>query len=82
MNIALIPARGGSKRVPRKNIRPLAGKPMIAYSIECALKSKLFDRVIVSTDDDEIAKIAEQTIMNFIAYRMFLIFELTFNHCH
>lgn len=56
MNIAVIPARGGSKRVPRKNIRKFAGKPMIAYSIECANQSGLFERVIVSTDDEEIAQ--------------------------
>ncbi|MCG3685630.1 pseudaminic acid cytidylyltransferase [Aliarcobacter butzleri] len=57
--IAIIPARGGSKRIPRKNIRDFHGKPLIAYSIEVALKSGLFDKVIVSTDDDEIAKIAK-----------------------
>ncbi len=56
--IAIIPARGGSKRIPRKNIRPFAGKPIIAYSIEAALKSGLFDVVMVSTDDEEIAQIA------------------------
>jgi len=56
--IAIIPARGGSKRIPRKNIKPFLGKPIIAYSIESALQSKLFDEVMVSTDDDEIAKIA------------------------
>ncbi|MFW3341649.1 pseudaminic acid cytidylyltransferase [Aliarcobacter butzleri] len=55
---AIIPARGGSKRIPRKNIKDFHGKPLIAYSIEVALKSKLFDKVIVSTDDEEIAKIA------------------------
>lgn len=58
--IAIIPARGGSKRIPRKNIRLFHGKPIIAYSIDVALKSKLFDRVIVSTDDDEIAEVARQ----------------------
>ncbi|MBV7264815.1 pseudaminic acid cytidylyltransferase [Erythrobacter ani] len=58
MNIAIIPARGGSKRIPRKNIRPFAGKPMIAWPIETATNSGLFDRIIVSTDDDEIAEIA------------------------
>ncbi len=58
MIIAVIPARGGSKRIPRKNIRPFAGKPMIAHSIACALRSNLFDRVIVSTDDAEIADVA------------------------
>jgi len=56
--IAIIPARGGSKRVPRKNIKLFHGKPLIAYSIETALKSALFDKVVVSTDDEEIAKIA------------------------
>ena len=57
--IAIIPARGGSKRIPRKNIKPFLGKPVIAYAIELALKSKLFERVIVSTDDEEIADIAK-----------------------
>lgn len=60
MNVAIIPARGGSKRIPRKNIREFFGKPMIAWSIEAALNSECFDRVIVSTDDDEIAEIAEK----------------------
>jgi N-acylneuraminate cytidylyltransferase len=58
VRVAVIPARGGSKRLPGKNIRRFAGKPMIAYSIECALRSGLFDRVIVSTDDSEIAGVA------------------------
>lgn len=57
-NICIIPARGGSKRIPRKNIKHFLGKPIIAYSIEAALKSGLFDEVIVSTDDEEIAKVA------------------------
>jgi pseudaminic acid cytidylyltransferase len=57
-NIAIIPARGGSKRIPRKNIRIFAGKPMIAHSIDIALRSELFDRVIVSTDDEDIAEVA------------------------
>ncbi len=56
--VAIIPARGGSKRIPRKNIKLFHGKPLIAYSIGAALKSNLFDKVIVSTDDEEIAKIA------------------------
>ena len=56
--VAIIPARGGSKRIPRKNIKDFYGKPLIAYSIEAALKSNLFEKVIVSTDDEEIAKIA------------------------
>ncbi len=59
MNIAIIPARGGSKRIPRKNIKEFHGKPMIAYSIEAAKKSKCFARIVVSTDDDEIAEIAK-----------------------
>jgi N-acylneuraminate cytidylyltransferase len=58
MNIAIIPARGGSKRIPRKNIKKFHAKPMIAYSIEAALNSGCFDKVIVSTDDTEIAEIA------------------------
>lgn len=58
MNIAIIPARGGSKRIPRKNIKEFAGKPIIAYSIEAATASGLFDSVIVSTDDAEIAEVA------------------------
>jgi len=56
--VALIPARGGSKGVPRKNIRDLAGKPLIAHAIETALNSDLIDRVVVSTEDEEIATIA------------------------
>lgn len=60
MKIAIIPARGGSKRIPRKNVRPFAGKPLIAYSIEAARNSGLFDKVIVTTDDEEIAAIARQ----------------------
>lgn len=59
MRIAVIPARGGSKRIPRKNIKPFHGKPMIAYAIQAALASKAFDRVIVSTDDTEIADVAK-----------------------
>lgn len=58
MNIAIIPARGGSKRIPRKNIKYFYGKPMIAWSIEAAKQSGLFDQIVVSTDDDEIASIA------------------------
>lgn len=60
MNIVIIPARGGSKRIPRKNIKLFCGKPMIAWSIEAALASDCFDRVIVSTDDAEIADVAGQ----------------------
>lgn len=58
MKIAVIPARGGSKRIPRKNIRPFCGKPIIAWSIEAAWEAGLFDHIIVSTDDDEIAEVA------------------------
>jgi pseudaminic acid cytidylyltransferase len=58
MRLAVIPARGGSKRIPRKNIRPFCGRPMIAWSIEAAMQSGCFQQVVVSTDDDEIADIA------------------------
>ena len=58
--IAIIPARGGSKRIPRKNIKPFCGKPILAYSIEAALKTGLFDEVMVSTDDKEIAEVAQK----------------------
>ena len=58
-NICLIPARGGSKRIPRKNIKIFFGKPLIAWSIEVAKKSSIFDEVFVSTDDIEIADIAK-----------------------
>jgi pseudaminic acid cytidylyltransferase len=60
MKLAVIPARGGSKRIPRKNIKPFYGKPMIAWSIDAARHSGCFDRIIVSTDDEEIAKLARQ----------------------
>lgn len=60
MNLAVIPARGGSKRIPRKNIRDFCGKPMIAWSIEAALESGCFSRVLVSTDDAEIAGVARR----------------------
>lgn len=59
-NLCIIPARGGSKRIPRKNIKPFQGKPIMAYSIEAALKSNLFDEVMVSTDDVEFADVAKQ----------------------
>jgi N-acylneuraminate cytidylyltransferase len=58
MSIAVVPARGGSRRIPRKNVRPFCGKPMIAWTIETALASRLFDRVLVSTDDAEIRETA------------------------
>ena len=60
MNLCVIPARGGSKRIPRKNIKDFLGKPIIAYSIKAALESNLFEKIIVSTDDKEIAEIAKQ----------------------
>lgn len=59
MKLAVIPARGGSKRIPRKNIREFCGKPIIAYSIDAALSSGCFDRVVVSTDDEEISDLAK-----------------------
>lgn len=59
-NIAIITARGGSKRIPRKNIRPFLGRPIVEYSIEAALQTELFDEVMVSTDDGEIAGIAQK----------------------
>ena len=60
MKIAMITARGGSKRIPRKNIKEFCGKPILAYSIEAALNSGVFDEVTISTEDDEIASIAQQ----------------------
>ncbi|MFT6910009.1 MAG: CMP-N-acetylneuraminic acid synthetase [Oleiphilaceae bacterium] len=70
-NIAIIPARGGSKRIPKKNVIDFFGKPMIAWTIEAALQSELFDKVIVSTDDLEIAEISK----SFGAEVPFLRFE-------
>lgn len=58
--LAIIPARGGSKGLPRKNVKPIGGKPLVAYSVEAARSSPLVSRVIVSTDDDEIATVARQ----------------------
>lgn len=60
MNLCIIPARGGSKRIPRKNVKPFMGKPMLVYSIETAQKTGLFDEIMVSTDDMEIASVARQ----------------------
>lgn len=60
MNVCVIPARGGSKRIPRKNIKDFCGKPMLAYAIEVAKNSQLFSRIVVSTDDVEIANIAHR----------------------
>jgi len=59
MKIAVIPARGGSKRIPKKNIKSFCGKPMIAWPIQTAKKSRLFDHILVSTDDEEIAEVAK-----------------------
>ena len=59
-SISIIPARGGSTRIPRKNIKEFHGKPIIAFSIGTAIESRLFDRIIVSTDDQEIAHIAQE----------------------
>jgi N-acylneuraminate cytidylyltransferase len=59
-NLCIIPARGGSKRIPRKNVKPFLGKPMLAYSIESAKQSRLFNEIMVSTDDKEIAEVARQ----------------------
>lgn len=58
MNIAVIPARGGSKRIPRKNVRSFCGRPIITWPIAAAIESGLFDRIIVSTDDEEIAEVS------------------------
>lgn len=66
MKVAIIPARGGSRRIPRKNIRLFHGKPILAYSVETAYESKLFDFVFVSTDDREIASVAQQCGANIL----------------
>lgn len=60
MNIAIIPARGGSKRIPRKNVRPFCGRPMMGWAIDSVRASALFERIIISTDDPEIAETARQ----------------------
>jgi CMP-N-acetylneuraminic acid synthetase len=65
-SICFIGARGGSKGVPGKNIRDLCGKPLIAYAIESALKSKLFEHVIVSTEDPKIAKISQEILRDLL----------------
>lgn len=59
MKVAVIPARGGSKRIPRKNLRPFNGRPILTYSIDAARASGLFERLVISTDDDEIAELAQ-----------------------
>lgn len=61
MKVAVIPARGGSKRIPKKNIRDFCGRPIIEYSISAAIQTKLFDRIIVSTDDPEIRQVAQRS---------------------
>ena len=60
MKLAVIPARGGSKRIHKKNIKEFCGKPIIAWSIEAAIESRCFDRIVVSTDDEEIAEVAKK----------------------
>jgi len=65
MNVAIIPARGGSKRIPRKNVKLFMGKPIIQWSIEVAKNSGCFDKIIVSTDDDEIAEVAQTMVLKF-----------------
>lgn len=60
--LAIIPARGGSKGLPGKNIKELGGKPLIAYTIEAALNAKVIDRVVVTTDDEEIAGVAKNMV--------------------
>lgn len=60
MKLAVIPARGGSKRIPRKNVKSFGGKPMIEWSVAAALESGCFDRIVVSTDDEEIAETARR----------------------
>jgi len=60
MKLCVIPARGGSKRIPGKNLRPFCGKPILLYSVEAAQQSGLFDRIVVSTDSDEIAALARE----------------------
>lgn len=74
-SLCIIPARGGSKRIPRKNIKPFLGKPIMAYSIEAALKAGIFDEVMVSTDDEEFAEVAK----NYGASVPFLRSEATSN---
>ena len=76
--LAIIPARGGSKRLPRKNVLELCGKPLIAWSIEAALKSKYLDKVIVSSDDEEILNISKKIrakfTLPFIVYQILNMF--------
>ena len=78
MNIAIIPARGGSTRIPRKNIRPFAGRPMLEWPVEVARVSGLFEQIIVSTDDEEVADIARSARAEVPFMRPA---ELADNHC-
>ena len=80
MSLCVIPARGGSKRIPRKNIRDFRGLPMIAWSIKAALQSECFERIVVSTDDEEIASIslkygAEVPFCDLRSFRMIFVAE-------
>ena len=78
--LAVIPARGGSRRVPRKNIREMHGRPLLAYSVEAALRSGLFARVVVSTDDAQIAAVAlliAWAFFHIIWLYRFALFEIT-----
>jgi N-acylneuraminate cytidylyltransferase len=68
-NLVIIPARGGSKRIPRKNIKKFLGKPIISYSIDAAIKSGIFDEIMVSTDDEEIANFAKKNGASIPFYR-------------
>ena len=70
--LAIIPARGGSKGVPRKNIRHLAGKPLIAWTIEEAKKSKYIDRLILSSEDNEIIEVAKDTVVMCLLFDQFI----------
>ena len=80
-NLCIIPARGGSKRIPRKNVKSFLGKPMLAYSIETAKQTGLFDEIMVSTDDNEIAEVARNIlkqaapkVMNYANQTLAMIF--------
>lgn len=68
MKVAIIPARGGSKRIPRKNIKLFHGKPLIAYSIDAARQAGCFDRIIVSTEDAEIGDIAKNLVQRYLSF--------------
>lgn len=65
-SVAIITARGGSKRIPRKNIKPFAGRPILEYSIEAALHADMFHEVMVSTDDEEIAQVAKKPVQGYL----------------